>query len=237
VFETAASGERTAATARNGADLAEAATTGPSTVNCRLTRSELGAASGSPTAASAPVKAPDAGLAHQPGDPLVVDHQSQPESQLGVNLRPPVGSARLGVDWVDLFGQQLVLLFSGRRRQRGPLVVSRAGHIQYRQATAMSIPSAASSWTNRNPTLGERSPARRTRPLVADLILELQCHFCFRSSASSFFSALVSRESLPRSAPLVDLGLVDPVPKTRVADAQFLGQLCDRCVAGASQLT
>ena len=67
----------------------------------RLTRSALGlrvrVADGA-AAASAPVQALDPGLAHQPGDPLEVDRQPQPERQLGVHPRRTVGAARLLVD-------------------------------------------------------------------------------------------------------------------------------------------
>ena len=86
---------------------------GASTANWRSTRSALGCgvrvAHGA-AVASAPVEALDPGLAHQPGDPLVVDRQPEPEGQLGVHPRRAVGAARLGVDVVDVFEQQLVLL-------------------------------------------------------------------------------------------------------------------------------
>jgi len=58
-----------------------------STVKRRLTRSELGSAAGvadGAAAASAPVQALGAGLAHQPGDPLAVDRQAKAEGQFGV---------------------------------------------------------------------------------------------------------------------------------------------------------
>ena len=64
--------------------------------------------------ASAPVEALDAGLAHQPGDPLVVDRQAEPQGQLGVDPRPAVGAAGLFVNLLDVFEQQLVLLDPGR---------------------------------------------------------------------------------------------------------------------------
>ena len=48
---------------------------------------------GTAAAATAPVEALDTGLAHQPGDPLVVHRQAQPEGELGVHSRPAVSGS------------------------------------------------------------------------------------------------------------------------------------------------
>jgi hypothetical protein len=45
------------------------------------------------SASSATVEALDAGLAHQPGDPFVVDRDPQAEGEFGVHPRPPVRAA------------------------------------------------------------------------------------------------------------------------------------------------
>jgi hypothetical protein len=42
------------------------------------------------SAASAPVETLDAGLTHQPSDPLVVDHHAQAEGEFGVHPGPTV---------------------------------------------------------------------------------------------------------------------------------------------------
>jgi hypothetical protein len=61
-------------------------------------------------AASPPVQALDPGLAHQSGDPLEVDRQTQAQRQLGVHAWRAVGEARLLVDVPDLLEQWFVLL-------------------------------------------------------------------------------------------------------------------------------
>ena len=78
---------------------------GPSTLNCRLTRSSLG-----PTGrvthraatASPPVEALDAHGAHQPGDPLAVHRPSEPEAQLSMHPSPAVDALGLGVNLFNL---------------------------------------------------------------------------------------------------------------------------------------
>jgi hypothetical protein len=76
--------------------------------------------------ASSPVEALDAGLAHQPGDPLVVDRQPEPKGQLGVDPRPPVGAAGLFVNLLDVLEQQLVLLVPGGLHPGDEFVVALA---------------------------------------------------------------------------------------------------------------
>jgi hypothetical protein len=56
-------------------------------------------------AVSAPVEALQAGLAHEPGDPLVVHRQAQTERQLGVHPRPPVGATRVSMDLLNMLEQ------------------------------------------------------------------------------------------------------------------------------------
>ena len=142
---------------------------GASTVNCRLTRSALGCGgrvADRAAVASAPVEALDPGLAHQPGDPLEVHRQAQPERQLGVHPRRTVGAARLVVDLSDLLEQQLVLLASRRVESSQPLVIARPRHVQH-PAGHRDIDvcrSSASSRTSGKTSLGERSHGRSTRP-------------------------------------------------------------------------
>ena len=85
-------------------------------------------------AVSAPVEALQAGLAHQPGDPLVVDRQAQPEREFGVHPRPPVRAARVGMDLFDVLEQQRILLFPRRGRPAGPGVIAGPGYLQHSAA-------------------------------------------------------------------------------------------------------
>jgi hypothetical protein len=81
--------------------------------------------------AAAPVEALDAGLAHQPGDPFVVDRDAQPEGQLGVHPRPPVRATGIFVNLLDLLEQQPILLRTNRLHPGPPLVIALAAYIQY----------------------------------------------------------------------------------------------------------
>ena len=80
---------------------------------------------------SAPVEALDPGLAHQPGDPLEVHRQTQPEGQLGVHPRGSIGASRLGMNVSDVLEQQCVLLTSWRVEPGYPFVVARPRHVQH----------------------------------------------------------------------------------------------------------
>jgi hypothetical protein len=79
-------------------------------------------------AVAAPVEALDPGLAHQAGDPLVVDRHAQAEGQFGVYPRPAVGVAGLGVDALDVFHVEFVLQRSGRFHTGAPFVEALAAH-------------------------------------------------------------------------------------------------------------
>jgi hypothetical protein len=88
----------------------------------------LGRRAGRATAGSAPVEALDTGLAHEPGNPLVVDRQAQPEHELGMDPWPPVRLAGIVVDLLDEFQQQRILLLADRRWATKPVVVARPRH-------------------------------------------------------------------------------------------------------------
>jgi hypothetical protein len=81
-------------------------------------------------AASSHVQATDAGLAHEPGHPLLVHDQAEPESQFSVHPRGPVRFSRLLVNFGDAFEQQFVLVLPRRGRPVTPFVVPGPGYTQ-----------------------------------------------------------------------------------------------------------
>ena len=81
-------------------------------------------------AASAHVQAADAGLAHEPGHPLLVHDQAQAQRELGVHPRRAVAATRIGVDLLDVFEEQFVVLVSGRGRTVVPFIESRPGNVE-----------------------------------------------------------------------------------------------------------
>jgi hypothetical protein len=78
----------------------------------------------------APVHALQAGLAHQPGDPLAVHRLAQAQHELGVDPRPPVSAAGFLVDSRDQLFQLLIADRPGRLRPPAPLVVTGCGNVQ-----------------------------------------------------------------------------------------------------------
>jgi hypothetical protein len=67
----------------------------------------------------------------QPMNPLDVHRHAEPEHELGVHPRRAVGAARFGVDPLDVFEEQLVLLAPRRVEPGGPFVVAGPRHVQY----------------------------------------------------------------------------------------------------------
>jgi hypothetical protein len=61
-------------------------------------------------AASAPVEALDASVAHEPGDSLEIHRKPKPERQFSVDPRRTVRFPGVSVNLLDLFQQVLILL-------------------------------------------------------------------------------------------------------------------------------
>jgi hypothetical protein len=82
-------------------------------------------------AASPPVEARDAGLAHDAGDSLAVHRHPVLVPELGVHPRRAVGATAILPHVMDVFENQLVLLCAERGWAAEPVVVTRSGHAQY----------------------------------------------------------------------------------------------------------
>jgi hypothetical protein len=61
-------------------------------------------------AASAPVEALDASVAHEPGDSLEIHLEPEPERQISVDPQRTIGFPRVGMDLLDPLEQVLILL-------------------------------------------------------------------------------------------------------------------------------
>lgn len=84
------------------------------------------------SAVFAPVTdAGQAGVAHQPGDPLAPTRQAQPEPELGVHPWRSVGPAGGLVHRGDRRTQRRISHCSSARSAPAPLVVARAEHLQH----------------------------------------------------------------------------------------------------------
>ena len=106
----------------------------------------------------------------RPHGALVVDRQLQADRQLGVDPRPAVGAARLGVDAFDVLEQQIVVLPTLRRRPRQPFVVAGPRHVQH-PAGHRDIDVVCGEFTDqREGYLGTTSSLANTQtsPLVAE---------------------------------------------------------------------
>jgi hypothetical protein len=107
---------------------------GSSNTNWRLTKSPAGCASGvadEASVASRPVGDLDAGLAHQPGDPLDVHRHAVPEHELGVHPGRAVGATQFGMNPLDMFQERLVILMARGVEPRQRLLVFRPRHVQH----------------------------------------------------------------------------------------------------------
>src|SRR5215472_15059153 len=94
----------------------------------------------------------------------------------------------------------------------------------------MGIPTAASSWTSRNPTLGGRFSGQSKRLRASG------SRFPSRAAGSCGVAQSVPFRELYLAAVVVGVGLGHPVPQARLADAEVLGDLGDRCGALAGEL-
>src|SRR5215213_6716231 len=148
--------------------------------------------------ASAPVEALDTSLTHQPGDSLVVDRHAEPEGQLGVHPRPPIGAARLGMNTFDVFEQQLILLHPGGLHPGAPFVESLAAHAQY-PTGHRDVETVVGEFTDQREDYFGRTFSR-AKYAAARLRISFSIsrrRLSLRSCASSRFSSLVNRDDEP----------------------------------------
>src|SRR5690348_5678784 len=151
--------------------------------------------------AFAPVDALQPGLAHKLGDALAIHLLAFAQHQLGVHPRPPVGAPRFGMYFADQLHQLPVACFPRRLRPPEPFIVAGRGYLQHpaghRDGNTIGgeLADQPECYFGRTFSRAKYAAARLRISFSSSSCLVLR-----RSSASSFFSALVSFTGLPFSS-------------------------------------
>jgi hypothetical protein len=133
----------------------------------------------------------------------VVDHQAEPEGELGVHPRPAVGAARLGMDAFNVLQQQLVLLGTRRTHPRTPFVEALAAHAKDPAGHRNGEAVVGEFTDQREDYFGRTFSRAKYAAARLSISFSTSSRRAFlRSSASSRFSSLDNREEfeLPSSA-------------------------------------